>query len=1048
MVLGLNRIKNLITSPQILVKVQTKTDDTLPLLIKLHGNESFNQQIVDPQSPKQQARIQQLKDYLEESYNRLGLMSFKMGFDFSSLPTLEEEDYSTFFNLNKLDSEIRELVENKESQINSLYDRYQELLKEERILSALAKFKGEVEENELSLDMLSSGSRTFTLLGEIPTSYEELIRFYIKEISADNFFFWSTTTNDSDRRAIICVSTNDYKSQIEDVLKENHFDTTKLDLSDFDSIDKIKKTASINKLYSKVGTDLEQAKKELENITSKLKDKILYKISLLYVAHDLLTMEEKGRTSEKTLTLWGWIKKKQLNDFTEELKLLSFEVNINELSEVPFAYKKSKSEGREELTISAPKKLERGAKHIPTLSHRGLRAEGGFLFAKKSSFVKFEAPEEYSRQFISLLLSLNAVHPIKIGSQNPGRTEKINSQRIELTQYLARIKKIIDLTQFETSEALISKKYELVDQYIHSKAFIENFLQENEEKILSITSERNQIQKKIEQIKLSLPFEEQFNKEDLEISLFDEGFQTITKLGTIPKSQAKAVRFFLVEVTDGNVLFRFSEPKYSKGNEKHLIVLSLKEYEPAILRVLGEYSFQEIEIDTEIMKLDESLEELIEELNTGKEKLDESLEEIYSSISERLAAVNEIIEVELERIRTEEICQTMEDKITLWGWIPADKIDQILKANEEVKFELKITFTEKVPLMSPSITKRGKFMGAIRGLIGGIGEPNPHEVDPYSIVKYTFPLLFGLMFADLGHGLILALIGGFFLYKKKKNKIEPDESMSGYIYSGAELLIVCGLTSAFMGVLFGSFFGDEELLPEFFHGIGVDWIPLISPLHETQLLLTFSILVGFVILQLGILLKFIQNMKYGHGIASKIAPASLSLVYVGIFSVLYSIIVGDGLEVHSLGIRLPNIPSNVMTVVIIIMAIMLPVLFISEYIHAKVDGILDGIDHIIALISNTLSFSRLMALLLVHAILSGLPFRIIDGLEPLSVLWWVSVLLMSLIIVPLEGLLSFLNSLRLTWVEFFSKFYVGNGLKYEPITEKTDFIHFVSSKGL
>lgn len=1047
MVLGLSRIRNIITSPQILIKLQTKVDETLPLLIKLHGIDFFTQKIVDPQSPKQQTRIQQLKDSLEESYKRLGLMSFKMGFDFSSLPTLEAEDYSTFLNLNKLDSEIRALVENKESQINSLYDRYQELLKDERILSALAKFKGEVEENELSLDMLSSGPRTFTLLGEIPTSYEELIRFYIKEISADNFFFWSTTTNDPDRRDIICVSLNDYRSQIEDILQENHFDATKLDLSDFDSIDKITKTTSINKLYNRVVTDLEQTKNELDNITSKLKDKILYNISLLYVAHSLLTMEEKGRTSEKALTLWGWIKKKQLNDFIEELELLSFEVNVNELSEVPFAYKKSKGEEREELTITAPKKLDFGVKHIPTLSHRGLQAEGGFLFPKKSSFVKFEAPVEYSRQLISLIQSLNIVHPVRIGSQNPERTEKLNLKRIELSQYLARIKKIIELTQFETSEALISKKYKLVDQYAHSKAFIENFLQENEENFLSITNERNQIQKQIEQMKLSLPFEEQFTKEDLTISLFEEGFQTITKLGTIPKSQFKAVRFFLKEVTDGNVLFRFSEPKNSKGNEKHLLVLSLKEYEPAILRVLGEYSFQEIKFDTEIMKLDESLEETIAKLNTKKEKLDESLEEMCSSLSERIAAVNEIIEVELERIRTEEFCQTMEDKITLWGWIPADKIDQVLKVNEGVKFELKITFTEKVPLMNPSITKKGKFMGVVRSLVGGIGEPNPHEIDPYSIVKYTFPLLFGLMFADLGHGLILALIGGFFLYKKKKNKIEPDESMSGYIYSGAELLIVCGSVAALMGVLFGSFFGDEELIPELFHSIGVDWIPLISPLHETQLLLTFSILVGFVVLQLGILLKFIQNMKYGHGIASKIAPASLSLVYVGIFSVLYSIIVGEGLEVHSLGIKVPNIPPNVMTVVLIIMAIMLPVMFISEYFHAKIDGILDGIDHIIALISNTLSFSRLMALLLVHAILSGLPFRLIDGLVPLSALWWVSVLLMSLIIVPLEGLLSFLNSLRLTWVEFFSKFYVGDGLKYNPITEKTNFIHFVSSKG-
>jgi vacuolar-type H+-ATPase subunit I/STV1 len=51
------------------------------------------------------------------------------------------------------------------------------------------------------------------------------------------------------------------------------------------------------------------------------------------------------------------------------------------------------------------------------------------------------------------------------------------------------------------------------------------------------------------------------------------------------------------------------------------------------------------------------------------------------------------------------------------------------------------------------------------------------------------------------------------------------------------------------------------------------------------------------------------------------------------------------------------------------------------------------------------------------------------------------------IIVPIEGLLSFLNTLRLHWVEFFSKFYLGDGKVYTPLKETLTFIELVPAKG-
>jgi vacuolar-type H+-ATPase subunit I/STV1 len=87
-----------------------------------------------------------------------------------------------------------------------------------------------------------------------------------------------------------------------------------------------------------------------------------------------------------------------------------------------------------------------------------------------------------------------------------------------------------------------------------------------------------------------------------------------------------------------------------------------------------------------------------------------------------------------------------------------------------------------------------------------------------------------------------------------------------------------------------------------------------------------------------------------------------------------------------------------------------------------------------------------MALLLVHGILSGLPFLLMGVHAPLSSGWYywlIGIVMGLLIIIPIEGLLSFLNTLRLHWVEWFSKFYTGDGIPYTPLTEKLALIELV-----
>ena len=1070
-----------------LVKVQTPIKNTNELLAGISELDVYEQIIVDPQSPKEQARIQGFKDDLEDSGARLIKLSSILNVQLEELPTLNEEDKKQISDPNKVISNLKSFLEKYEETIIAKKKDLEKFQKEERILSVLKLFQDKIEQDELSIDLLSSSSGTFTLIGEIPTSYEEFIIFYLHEITAGKTFLWSSETNKPDKKVAIIISLEEYREQISDILKENYFDETGFDFEVLKSIEKLRKTTKISELYLEVTNDNNRVKSEINKLADEIGEEIRHRLTLISNTHSMLTREEKGRSDSKNFTLWGWINSKKFSEFNNYIKKLDFKVDISVLEDVPLSRKKESDLEQEAFKIKTFDLVEKEvSKHIPHPPHAG--GGEGFLFAGKAVFVKLESKEKNTRELISYVHSLNSIHPVKIGSLDDKALDKLNNVRTELTQYQAKITRLIDIIKPEKKKQALADKFQISDEYKHSKSFIENFLRKYEEKIINLSTEIDDLRRKRDQIELSIPFEEGLKDIGIDSVLLQSGFQTITHLGAIPKNHYKSVKFFLNEVTDGNLVFWDSASSDSSSNYKNILIISLKEYDRAVSRVLNEYSFQPIETDMKIVDRKESLRDILTETEEELSNKDEEMEKLIAEVSDKLLAADELITNELHRLATTEKCQINEGKIVMWGWISKSKLKNIEKEKDSLPFDLEITTNPEVPLINPAITKRGKVFGAVRGIVGGIGQPGPGEVDPYSIVRFTFPFLFGIMFADVGHGILMALIAGIFVFIKKRKKIEPDESMTGYLYSGAELLLFCGLSSTFFGFLFGSLLGDEYFLANFYHSVGIDWLPLLNPLHETKFFLVVVLFIGFLMIQLGVLLKVYQNLRYGHGFASWAAPLTLSIIYVGIFALLYNII-ADGVESHTFHWELPQFPGWVVYLVGLV-----PLLFVFEYLHAKSDGIMDAIDHIIALISNTLSFSRLMALLLVHAILSGLPFTLtgvdvvplfssfaspnsldtlihivgdsahyadffshyagglieVHHISALSIswVWWiVGIVLALFLIIPLEGLLSFLNTLRLHWVEWFTKFYAGSGKEYIPIIEKLNYINYVTVKG-
>jgi vacuolar-type H+-ATPase subunit I/STV1 len=99
------------------------------------------------------------------------------------------------------------------------------------------------------------------------------------------------------------------------------------------------------------------------------------------------------------------------------------------------------------------------------------------------------------------------------------------------------------------------------------------------------------------------------------------------------------------------------------------------------------------------------------------------------------------------------------------------------------------------------------------------------------------------------------------------------------------------------------------------------------------------------------------------------------------------------------------------------------------------DGFGHSLESLISSLSNSISYGRILALALTHGAFSRILLMFLEldgaGLAIVGGLMWVA--LTFLLIICFEGLLSFIQTLRLHWVEWFLKFYSGDGYEYKPV---------------
>jgi V/A-type H+-transporting ATPase subunit I len=323
-------------------------------------------------------------------------------------------------------------------------------------------------------------------------------------------------------------------------------------------------------------------------------------------------------------------------------------------------------------------------------------------------------------------------------------------------------------------------------------------------------------------------------------------------------------------------------------------------------------------------------------------------------------------------------------------------------------------------------------------LVNTYARPRYEEIDPTALIAITFPLLYGAMFGDVGHGLVLAAVGWFLSRRSTLGK----------------LLIWCGVSGTIFGFLYGSIFGFEEILPHHPFFGQFFWL---SPIHDVLATLQLAIGAGIVLLILAHLVNLYNAARAGdwgrfffdsNGLAGLILYLSF-LVILG--SVAAGIFTGDTflpgilLTVGRMGAVVTI--AQILFLVCLFLAVIFshPLQHWMETGHFEVEGgwgmfavqsAAEVLEKFISMLSNTLSYVRVGAFAIVHAGFTGAVFviaRLLSGGEDGGFAYWTTVVLGNLFVIVLEGFIVTIQTMRLHYYEFFSKFFKGGGSPYEPL---------------
>ena len=586
-------------------------------------------------------------------------------------------------------------------------------------------------------------------------------------------------------------------------------------------------------------------------------------------------------------------------------------------------------------------------------------------------------------------------------------------------------------TALKVGDALTEQLSAPVDNLDALATFLDDETRKLEHSLRAIDDSQGRVQTEREQASELARFLSGLENVGVSLDAIAGGGFVTSIAGEVSSETVPSVQRELDQITYGNLVFAITDT--SEESETFLSIFPSvfqDDAKQAVSALGAKLGPPWTDLPTDPKKAKETIDLKLSEFESESKRLEESRNVLATEEGPRIKSLATLFEILDARTKAMGGSSATESTILLQAWVPERSVKAVAQGLAEACNGLASMYVEEEtqnhshdsPRPSseridnpPTSVNTPNWTRPLQGIIDNFGIPSYRETNPLPFMIITFPLIFGMMFGDIGGGLIFLGFGLYLLYLKKKNAKVGD--ISRLFVSGAELIIMLGIGTLIAGFVFGDFFGLES-----FTILGVR--PVFSPVEgifasppqmgNLLLYMEFILLFGVAHYLSGLGISAynkIRNGEYRHAI---LGPISWAIFYAAFIYAAILVVTSN----FKFGILLNN-------------PIVLAAVFIPLGLMGYGEGGLHVMEAFIGAGSNTLSYLRIWALNLADY---SVKFAFFTSFGVGGAIAG------NALVLTLEGLIVFVQTLRLHWVEWFGKFYEGTGHAFAPYQEPKSWI--------